>query len=111
LKVTDAKGCKMDTLVYVVCRKTISSILTVNGDHVNDVWVVGYAQRFPQVKVLIYNRWGNLVYVSQIPYEDDWDGRTNVGIDQAYVPTGTYFYQIYKTPDSIPETGFIEVLK
>ncbi len=111
LKVTDAKGCTMDTLVYVGCRKTISSILTVNGDHVNDVWVVGYAQRFPQVKVLIYNRWGNLVYVSQIPYEDDWDGRTNVGIDQAYVPTGTYFYQIYKTPDSPPESGFIEVLK
>lgn len=111
LKVTDAKGCAMDTLVYVGCRKTISSILTVNGDNVNDVWVVGYAQRFPQVKVLIYNRWGNLVYVSQMPYHDDWDGRTNVGIDQAFVPTGTYFYQIYKTPDDTPESGYIEVLK
>ena len=111
LNIQDAKGCSMDTLFYVGCRKNVSSILTVDGNNVNDVWVVGYAQRFPQVKVLIYNRWGNLVYVSQIPYEDDWDGRTNVGIDQAHVPTGTYFYQIYKTPDSVPESGFIEVLK
>ena len=110
LNIQDAKGCSMDTLLYVGCRKNVSSILTVDGNNVNDVWVVGYAQRFPQVKVLIYNRWGNLVYVSQIPYQDDWDGRTNVGIDQAYVPTGTYFYQIYKTPDSIPESGYIEVL-
>ena len=111
LNIQDAKGCSMDTLFYVGCRKNVSSILTVDGNNVNDVWVVGYAQRFPQVKVLIYNRWGNLVYVSQMPYEDDWDGRTNVGIDQAYVPSGTYFYQIYKTPDSTPESGFIEVLK
>lgn len=111
LNIQDAKGCSMDTLLYVGCRKNVSSILTIDGNNVNDVWVVGYAQRFPQVKVLIYNRWGNLVYVSQIPYEDDWDGRTNVGIDQAYVPSGTYFYQIYKTPESTPESGYIEVLK
>ena len=111
LKVVDAKGCSLDTLVQVVCRKKVSSILTPDGNNINDVWLVGYAQQFPQVKVLIYNRWGNLVYTSEVPYQDTWDGRSNVGIDQPYVPAGTYFYQIYKTPDSSPESGFIEVLK
>ncbi len=111
LSVKDHKGCKYDTIFSVDCRKKISSILTPDGNGKNDVWVVGYSNRFPNVKVFIYNRWGNLVYESPIPYEDNWDGKSNTIIDQNYVPTGTYFYQIFKTPASEPESGYIEVVK
>jgi gliding motility-associated-like protein len=111
LKVTDAANCSMDTLIKVACRKPISSILTPNGDGKNDVWLLGYSARYPQVSVQVFNRWGNLVYQSPIPYVDDWDGKSNVLLDQDYLPTGTYFYQILKTPDSKPETGYLELVK
>ena len=111
LTITDQKGCKHDTVFTVDCRKKISSILTPDGNGKNDVWVVGYSNRFPGVQVFVYNRWGNLVYESPIPYEDNWDGKSNTIIDQNYVPTGTYFYQIFKTPESTPESGYIEIVK
>lgn len=111
LTITDTKGCQLDTVITVDCRKKISSILTPNGDGKNDVWVVGYSNRYPAVKVLVFNRWGSLVYESAVPYMDDWDGKSNVLIDQQFVPSGTYFYQIYKTSEGSPETGYIEVVK
>ncbi len=111
LEITDVKGCRMDTLINVGCRKIIPSILTPDGNGKNDVWIVGYSEQYPNLKVLIYNRWGNLVYESDTPYKDNWDGRSNVVIDQPYVPAGTYYYQIIKKSDSLPESGFIEVIK
>ena len=111
LKISDAKGCAIDTVIKVDCRKKIASVLTPDGNGKNDVWVVGYSDRYPSVKVIIYNRWGNIIYESPTPYLDNWDGTSNVLVDQPYVPAGTYFYQIYKTPDSTPESGYIEVMK
>ena len=111
IKITDSKGCSLDTLIQVGCRKKITSILTPDGNGKNDVWVVGYSEQYPDVKVLIYNRWGNLVYESDIPYKDDWDGKSNVLVSQPFVPAGTYFYQIIKNSSSLPESGYIEVIK
>ena len=111
LKITDSKGCTMDTLIQLGCRKKIASVLTPDGNGKNDVWVVGYSEQYPNVKVLIYNRWGNLVYESDIPYKDDWDGKSNVLVSQPFVPAGTYFYQIIKNSTSFPESGYIEVIK
>ena len=82
-----------------------------DGNGKNDVWIIGYSEQYPNLKVLIYNRWGNLVYESDTPYKDNWDGRSNVVIDQPYVPAGTYYYQIIKKSDSLPQSGFIEVIK
>jgi hypothetical protein len=59
----------------------------------------------------VYNRWGNLVYESPVPYKDNWDGKSNVLINSAFVTEGTYYYQIFTNPESKPESGFIEVLK
>lgn len=111
LKIIDSKGCVSDTLINLKCRKKPSSILTPDGNGKNDLWVIGYSDRYPNVKVVIYNRWGNVVYESPIPYQDNWDGKNNVLVDQDYVPAGTYYYQIYKTPEGIPESGFIELIK
>ncbi len=111
LNVKDKNGCKLDTLIHLDCRKKISSILTPNGDGKNDFFVVGYSDRFPTVKVYVYNRWGNLVYESPVPYKDNWDGKSNVLINSAFVTEGTYYYQIFTNPESKPESGFIEVVK
>ncbi len=111
LNIKDKNGCKLDTIIHVDCRKKFSSILTPNGDGKNDFFVVGYSDRFPTVKVYVYNRWGNLVYESPVPYKDNWDGKSNVLINSEYVTQGTYYYQIFTTPESKPESGFVEVVK
>ncbi len=111
LKITDNNGCTSDTILTLECRKKISAILTPDGNGKNDFWVVGYSDRYPNVKVLVYNRWGNIVYDSPVPYQDNWDGRSNVLVDQPFVTSGTYFYQIFKTPNSSPESGYIEIVK
>ena len=44
---------------------------------------------YPDCKVLIFNRWGSVVFES-LGYADAWDGTHN----GEALPMGTYFYQI-----------------
>ena len=68
-----------------------------NGDGINDRFVI----RNPsgkKLKLEVYNRWMNLVYKSD-DYQNDWDGRENVGLRVGStangLPDGTYFYMVH----------------
>ena len=86
----------------------IPEILTPNNDLKNDTWQTGLYVKYPGVSVKIYNRWGNQIYESPIPYKDDWDGKTQ---DGEYIQTGTYYYIIDKGNDEPKISGFIEFIK
>jgi gliding motility-associated-like protein len=64
-----------------------------DGDGINETLVIEGIENIPGQSIIIFNRWGNQVY-SASPYQNDWDGTSqnglNVGGDQ--LPTGTYFY-------------------
>ncbi len=64
-----------------------------NGDFVNDLFIIRGILKYPNNKILIYNRWGNKVFGAS-PYLNSWDGRCisglRVGGDE--LPIGTYFY-------------------
>ncbi|MEL7160008.1 MAG: gliding motility-associated C-terminal domain-containing protein, partial [Bacteroidota bacterium] len=67
------------------------NIFTPNNDGMNDTFVVPCLldrDRFPESQVTIYNQWGDEVYRSGVPYQNDWDG-TYQG---SSLPVGTYFY-------------------
>ena len=83
-------GCLVkDTVEVIVDDKIkINDAFSPNGDGVNDKWEIGILQDYPNAKVQIFNRWGQLLYESQ-PY-DAWDG-TYKGKD---MPLGTYYYII-----------------
>ena len=70
----------------------IPNAITPNGDGRNDAFIVDelleHPERYPQPRLEIFNRWGELVYAAQ-PYNNDWDGRSMSGAD---VPDGTYYY-------------------
>lgn len=58
-----------------------------NGDGDNDVFEIDHLDQFPDFKLEIYNRWGNLLYTQTDP-ASFWDGRNN-GKD---MPVATYYF-------------------
>ncbi len=86
---TTALGCEKTDSVFVRVFEELPNTITPDGDGVNDVWNIPNIEDFPDVYVVIYNRWGNEVYKST-GYNDPWDGTQN-GKD---LPTGSYYYII-----------------
>ncbi len=58
-----------------------------NGDFRNDVFLIHGLDAYPENKLIIFNRWGNIVY-EQSNYNNDWNGENNSGEE---IPDGTYF--------------------
>lgn len=70
------------------------NIFTPNYDGINDGFNI-YQNCFKSIHKIIYNRWGMVVFESNLTHEV-WDGRTNAGVE---VPNGTYFYIFEATID------------
>lgn len=66
------------------------TVITPNLDGKNDLFVIDYLELvYPECKVVIFNRWGSIVYES-VGYADPWDGTYH----GEPLPMGTYFYKI-----------------
>ena len=89
-----------------------------NGDGINDILVIPALSGFPNFKLEIFDRWGNLVY----NYANEgrakplwWDGysKGRLTVDsQETVPAGTYFYIVYFNQDDMkPVSGWVYVNK
>ncbi len=89
----------------------LSTAITPNGDLQNDTWLIPNIDKdFPQNEVLIYNRWGELVFQSKKgAYETSpWDGKYE-GKD---LTVGSYYYVIrYNDPKVKDESGIITIIK
>jgi gliding motility-associated-like protein len=101
--------CKFDTIIRLQCKDSnLQEILTPNMDNYNDFFVLELQDAYPNLRLLIYNRWGNSVYESTIPYKDNWNGVDTSGNP---LPTGTYYYVIEKERNQILKSGFIELVR
>ena len=83
--VENDEGC-LDTIIatiLVVDDVVVPNVFSPNGDGKNDVFAVGNIEAFNNASLIIYNRWGKLVYESSA-YQNTWTG------DE--YPDGTYFY-------------------
>ncbi len=113
--VTDSKGCiSKDTTSFTDCDPALPPhIITPNSDGKNDNFILHYDQKYPKCQLYIYNRWGALVYKSEIPYKDEWDGKSNASdaLGKDVLPASTYFYMVDKGDGTDPESGYIELVK
>ncbi|RMG83544.1 MAG: hypothetical protein D6714_09510 [Bacteroidetes bacterium] len=68
----------------------VPSGITPNGDGVNDEFVVveGLEFLYPDNRLMVFNRWGDVVYEAH-PYKNDWNG---TGQGNKELPSGTYYY-------------------
>jgi gliding motility-associated-like protein len=86
LIVTSNHGCK-DTITKRVelidDRLKYENVFTPNNDGVNDYFVIKNCEKYPENKLIVFNRWGVKLF-EKYHYRNDWD---------AYgVADGTYFF-------------------
>lgn len=104
LTVTTAEGCT-DTvaLTYVVNAAEVyaPNVFSPNGDNVNDELVFTNLEFHPGSRLIVYSRWGNVVYESS-SYQNNWKA--------ADVSDGTYFYEL-RLRDGRVFTGHVTILR
>ncbi len=93
------------------CPPIVYNYISPNGDGSNDTFVIdGLRDVFLNFELLIYNRWGTLVWSGNNQTEK-WDGFANKGIvsGNQTVPDGTYFYVLNLRDKDYNEalTGYI----
>ena len=81
-------------------RCFIPNALSPNGDGINDELLVVCRELYPNMKIQIYSRWGNLVFQGE---PNGWDGMYN----GANLPDAAYFYVLDFGDGSNPETGYL----
>lgn len=86
------KGCA-DTAYtkvrIIVDEITIPNVITPNGDGKNDVFEITNIEKLKSSKLVIFNRWGKKIFVSE-NYQNDWNGDNHAD--------GTYYYVLeYET--------------
>jgi gliding motility-associated-like protein len=60
-------------LTFVPCEITAPNIITPNGDGFNDVLKFTNLEYYSNSNLVVYNRWGRVVYRSE-SYNNDWNG-------------------------------------
>jgi gliding motility-associated-like protein len=101
-------GCEVTYTLFVIkviCDLTIPNVITPNGDGINDFFLIDYAHKRLNDRLLILNRWGNVVYESENS-DNGWDGGD--------LHDGVYTYLYYTdTKDSSAsiEHGFVHITR
>ncbi|MBE0423416.1 MAG: gliding motility-associated C-terminal domain-containing protein, partial [Lutibacter sp.] len=121
-EVCDNDGLCDTATVSVIVAGVLAAELIIpqgfspNDDGVHDEFdVEGLANLYPDFNMVIYNRWGIIVYdythngnpLSEPIWWDGYSrGRMTLGNGQA--PVGTYFYTIYFNKDGAkPRSGYL----
>lgn len=109
---TDANGCtKTDTIELRFDTSPIDgpNFITPNGDGANDVLEFENLDRFTYRKLIIFNRWGQIVRTFE-GYNNDWDGT----LDGRPLPDGAYYYVLRYgniTPDQYEFKSDITIIR
>ena len=108
LTVTDGAGCTNmdDVMVKVLKFPLIPNTFTPNNDGINDVWIIKNLEGYPDCRVSVFNRYGQLVFESH-GYTTPWNGRYK----NKELPFGTYYYVIEPGNGVRPATGYVTIIK
>jgi len=110
----DGLGCSISGTYSIGCVPLIPVIptqfISPNNDGKNDKWIINNLYKYPDNKVTIFNRYGNVVFEAE-PYNNDWDGTYQQnGTVVGPLPAATYFYIIdTKKKSQDPFKGYIEI--
>ncbi|MCB0397619.1 MAG: gliding motility-associated C-terminal domain-containing protein [Flavobacteriales bacterium] len=118
IMVRDVNGCMYQTSAEVPFECEFPETLlypfnafTPNDDGVNDLWTIAGIEVFKSHKVVVYNRWGQLVFESEeYSNEDGWDGKFH----GSPLPEATYFYVLDVTgwdEKEIKKSGIVTIVR
>ena len=100
-------GCGVSSTDWFIqtdeCLVRIPNIFTPNGKGGNDTFFIDGLDKYAGSELMVYNRWGNLVYESS-DYKNDWRA-----ID---LSEGNYWY-VLKLPygKKMEYTGTLQLLR
>jgi gliding motility-associated-like protein len=94
--ITDDNGCTVNARGEVkrFCDKTgkdFPNTFTPNDDGINDGWEFPGIDDFPNNKVEVFNRWGQLIFDKTGYKSGEWKGTNS---DGQPLPAGPYFYVV-----------------
>jgi gliding motility-associated-like protein len=87
--ITDANGCTISRTVSLTepLALDMPNAFSPNGDGDNDAFEVHGLDAYPDNDIVIFNRWGNVVFEKE-GYQNDWKGENN---QSEPLPDATYF--------------------
>jgi gliding motility-associated-like protein/uncharacterized repeat protein (TIGR01451 family) len=77
-----------------------------NGDGINDVLRIENIEKYPFNSLIVFNRWGSVIYKKEKYSNDDpWNGVANKGvrIGSGAVPSGVYLYILDLGNDNVKQ--------
>lgn len=80
---------------YLDPQLFVPEIFSPNGDGINEYLIIRGLNNFPNATIQVFNQWGQIVFDSKGPYENNWsgdyrpEGSSNIG---AVLSEGVYFY-------------------
>lgn len=103
-------GCEEvdDVFIDVIEDIQAYNVFSPNGDGINEYFEIRNADRFPEILVEVYSRWGDQLY-SKVGYDSGelWDGTTG----GKEVPIGTYYYILIPYPGAKPISGNVTIIR
>lgn len=103
----DGCGTVTDSVkVHVYKGIYVPNAFSPNSDGLNDVWNIPALSIYSNYQVLVFNRWGNVVYSSK-DISHPWDG-TCKGKPQ---PTGVYPYIVDIKEIGVKLTGWVMIVR
>jgi len=103
-------GCEEVDSVFIDVIEDIQAYnaFSPNGDGINEYFEIRNSERFPEMLVEIYSRWGEQLY-STVGYGtgSQWDGTAN----GKEAPVGTYYYIIVPYPGAKPISGNVTIIR
>jgi gliding motility-associated-like protein len=111
LIISDANACEESFVYEIIINPSecliIPNTFTPNGDNYNDTWVIGNLDLYPEAYVKVFNKWGNEIYDTQVPYTT-WDGSYR----GKQLPSEVYYYIIVLNNEEQNEyTGTITIIR
>lgn len=110
INVVSSDGCPNSARIQITAKPRLDlvslDLITPNNDGHNDVWELGNTGGWKQIRVQVFNRYGDLVFSSE-HYNNDWDATFNGNI----LPEGTYYYIIKIEDNGKVYTGSLSILR
>lgn len=108
LSVTARGGCIASDKVFikVLPMPKIPNTFSPNNDGINDKWDIQYLDTYPNCRVQVFTRTGQLVFESR-GYREPWDGT----MKGKSLPVDTYYYVIEPESGREPVTGYVTIIK
>ncbi|MGB5189552.1 T9SS type B sorting domain-containing protein, partial [Robiginitalea sp.] len=90
IRVRDREGCEIsiDFPFDFTGMVDFPNFFTPDGDGINDVWAPLNREFFPNIEVIIYDRYGRVV--ATLDQVTKWDGK----YDSKELPSGDYWYVV-----------------